>query len=55
VLVHLQMAYRQCPEDFGFRRNPREMVTTLVRRARPSFAPEVREFAHTVGLLARLP
>jgi hypothetical protein len=51
VLVHLRMAYRQCPQDFQYKRTVRGMVSTLVRRARPSHAPEVREFAATIGLL----
>lgn len=51
VLVHLQMVYRQCPEEFQYRRPARHLVETLVRRARPTFAAEVREFAARVGVL----
>lgn len=51
VLVHLQMAQRQCPQDFDYKRTTRNMVSTLVRRARPSYAAEVREFAASVGML----
>ena len=43
VLVHLQMVYRQCPEEFQYRRPARHLVETLVRRARPTFAAEVRD------------
>jgi hypothetical protein len=53
VLVHLQMAHKQCPEDFRYKHAARTMVNTLVRRARPSYAPEVRAFATTAGLLDR--
>jgi hypothetical protein len=53
VLVHLQMAHKQCPEDFRYKHAARTMVHTLVRRARPSYAPEVRAFATTAGLLDR--
>jgi hypothetical protein len=51
VLVHLKMAHRECPQDFQYKRTVRSMVSTLVRRARPSYAPEVRQFAASVGLL----
>jgi hypothetical protein len=51
VLVHLQMAYRQCPQDFQYKRTTQNLVSTLVRRARPSYAAEVREFAARVGML----
>lgn len=51
VLVHLQMVYRQCPEEFQYRQPARHLVDTLLRRARPSFATEVREFAARVGVL----
>lgn len=50
VLVHLQAAYRQCPEEFRYHRPARYLVETLVRRARPTFAGEVREFAACVGV-----
>lgn len=53
VLVHLQMAYRQCPQDFEYKRTTQDLVRTLVRRARPSYAAEVREFAARVGMLDR--
>lgn len=51
VFVHLQMAHRICPQDFQHKRLPRSMVTTLLRRAKPSYASEVRQFADTIGLL----
>jgi transcriptional regulator with XRE-family HTH domain len=51
VFVHLQQAERLCPQDFQYKRNVRELVTSLVRRAKPSYAAEVREFAARVGML----
>lgn len=52
VFVHLKMAKRLCPQDFQHKREVRSMVSTLVKRAKPSYAPEVREFAGRIGLLA---
>jgi hypothetical protein len=51
VFVHLKMAERLCAEDFLHKRTMRNMVTTLVKRAKPSYASEVREFAGRIGLL----
>lgn len=51
VFVHLKMAAEICPQDFLYTRNARSMVTTLVKRAKPSYASEVREFAGRIGLL----
>jgi len=51
VFVHLRMAERLCPQDFQHDRGVRSMVSTLVKRAKPSYATEVREFAARVGLL----
>ncbi|MGH3696686.1 MAG: helix-turn-helix domain-containing protein [Pseudonocardiaceae bacterium] len=51
VFVHLKMAQRICPEDFLHKKMPRSMTATLLRRAKPSYASEVREFASTIGLL----
>ena len=51
VFVHLKMAEALCPEDFQHRQEVRSMVNTLVKRAKPSYASEVREFAGRVGLL----
>jgi hypothetical protein len=51
VFVHLKMAERLCPEDFQHRQDVRSMVSTLVKRAKPSYAQEVREFAERIGLL----
>ncbi|MGH3974568.1 MAG: helix-turn-helix domain-containing protein [Pseudonocardiaceae bacterium] len=51
VFVHLKMAERLCPQDFLHKGDARSMVTTLVKRAKPSYASEVREFAGRIGLL----
>jgi len=51
VFVHLAKAERLCPEDFQHRQDVRSMVRTLVKRAKPSYAGEVREFAGRIGLL----
>ena len=51
VFVHLKMAEHLCPQDFQHKRHVRSMVSTLVRRAKPSYASEVRQFASRIGLL----
>lgn len=51
VFVHLKMAERICPQDFQHTRVVRNMVSTLIKRAKPSYAGEVREFAGRIGLL----
>ncbi|MGH3975755.1 MAG: helix-turn-helix domain-containing protein [Pseudonocardiaceae bacterium] len=51
VFVHLKMAEALCPEDFQHRQELRSMARTLLRRAKPSYASEVREFAGRIGLL----
>ncbi|MGH3719427.1 MAG: helix-turn-helix domain-containing protein [Pseudonocardiaceae bacterium] len=53
VFVHLKMAERLCPQDFQHNNywGARSMVSTLVKRAKPSYAGEVREFAGRIGLL----
>ncbi len=51
VFVHLKMAEKLCPEDFRRKKMVREMVATLLRRAKSSYASEVREFASRIGLM----
>lgn len=51
VFVHLKMAEELCPEDFHHRQDVRNMVRTLLKRAKPSYASGVRAFAGRVGLL----
>jgi hypothetical protein len=51
VFVHLKMDERLFLQDFLHTRGVRSMVTTLVKRAKPSYAPEGREFATRIDLL----
>ena len=51
VFVHLLKAERICPEDLQRSYIARALVTTLLKRAKPSYAAEVREFAGRIGLL----
>ncbi len=51
VFVHLKMIERVCPQEFQHNQVVRGMATTLVKRAEPSYAGEVREFAGRIGLL----
>ncbi|MET8161499.1 helix-turn-helix transcriptional regulator [Sphaerisporangium sp. NPDC005289] len=44
-LVYLLRIERECPEELDYKRLLREMVRALARRARPSWAPEVRYLA----------
>lgn len=51
VFVHLKMAEKFRPQDFRYKQDVRGMVSALVRRVKPSYASEVREFAGRIGLL----
>lgn len=51
VFVHLLKAERLCPEDLQRSYIARNLVNTLVKRAKPSYAAEVRELAARIGLL----
>ncbi len=51
VFVHLLKAERLCPEDLQRSHMACSLVTTLVKRAKPSYAAEVRELAGRIGLL----
>ncbi|MEV0824481.1 helix-turn-helix domain-containing protein [Nonomuraea rubra] len=44
-LLHLLRIERECPEELDHKLLLREMVRSLARRARPSWAPEVRYLA----------
>ncbi|MEO3873569.1 helix-turn-helix transcriptional regulator [Nonomuraea sp. B12E4] len=44
-LLHLLRIERECPEELDHKLLLREMVRSLARRARPSWAPEVRQLA----------
>lgn len=50
VLLHLQRAEQEAPEDIRFRVLSRDMVRGLLRRARPSYLPEVRALAARMSL-----
>jgi transcriptional regulator with XRE-family HTH domain len=51
VMIHLHMAEKIRPQAFLYRREPRQMVSALLRRAKPTYASEVRGFAGRIGLL----
>lgn len=51
-LLHLLRIERECPEELDHKLLLREMVRSLARRARPSWAPEVRYLAERHGILS---
>lgn len=51
VLVHLIDAERTAPEDMRYNLLARDLVRGLVRRARPTYAPQVRALARRIGLV----
>jgi hypothetical protein len=52
ILLTLLRLEREAPEDVRYRSGARDLIRGLLNRARPTFAPEVRELANRVGLLA---
>ncbi|MFF4417140.1 helix-turn-helix domain-containing protein [Streptosporangium sp. NPDC001559] len=50
-LVHLLRIERECPEELDHKRLLRDMVRSLARRARSSWAPEVRYLAERHKIL----
>jgi hypothetical protein len=40
------------PEDMRYNNLARELVQGLLKRARPTYAPQVRALAERIGLLA---
>ncbi|MGP3911710.1 helix-turn-helix domain-containing protein [Nonomuraea sp. 10N515B] len=50
-LLHLLRIERESPEELDHKLLLREMVRSLARRARPSWAPEVRHLAERHGIL----
>ncbi|MFF5246109.1 helix-turn-helix domain-containing protein [Streptosporangium sp. NPDC000095] len=50
-LVHLLRIERECPEELDQKRLLREMVSSLARRAKPSWAPEARHLAERHKIL----
>jgi hypothetical protein len=52
VFLHLLNAESSGPEDMRYNNLARELVHGLLRRARPTYAPQVRALAERIGLLA---
>ncbi|MCP2337948.1 helix-turn-helix domain-containing protein [Actinomadura rupiterrae] len=52
VLLHLLEVERAAPEDMCHNPLVRDLVQGLLRRARPTLAPQVRQMADRVGLFA---
>ena len=52
VLLHLMSAEASGPEDMRYNNLARELVQGLLKRARPTYAPQVRALAERIGLLA---
>jgi len=52
VLLHLMNAEASGPEDMRYNNLARELVQGLLRRARPTYAPQVRALAARTGILA---
>ena len=52
VFLHLMNAESSGPEDMRYNNLARELVHGLLRRARPTYAPQVRALAERIGLLA---
>jgi DNA-binding XRE family transcriptional regulator len=50
VLLHLVSAETAGPEDLRYNLLARDLVRGLLKRARPSFAPQVRTLAERIGL-----
>jgi len=51
VLLHLLSAEATGPEDMRYNNLARELVQGLLKRARPTYAPQVRSLAERIGLL----
>ena len=52
VFLHLISAEDSGPEDMRYNNLARELVQGLLKRARPTYAPQVRALAERIGLLA---
>jgi len=52
VFLHLIDAEASGPEDMRYNQLARELVQGLLKRARPTYAPQVRALADRIGLLA---
>ncbi|MFI9554821.1 helix-turn-helix domain-containing protein [Nonomuraea endophytica] len=51
VILHLMNAEASGPEDLRYNTLARDLVRSLLKRARPTFQPQVRALARRVGLL----
>lgn len=52
VLLHLMSAEATGPEDMRYNLLARDLVRGLLKRARPSMAPQVRALVDRIGLVA---
>ncbi|WP_203596193.1 hypothetical protein [Actinomadura bangladeshensis] len=52
VLLHLMSAEASGPEDLRYNLLARDLVRGLLKRARPSMAPQVRALAKRIGLVS---
>lgn len=52
VLLHLMSAEASGPEDMRYNQLARDLVHGLLKRARPTFAPQVRALAERISLLS---
>jgi hypothetical protein len=52
VLLHLLNAESTGPEDLRYNSLARDLVHGLLKRARPTYAPQVRALAERIDLLA---
>jgi transcriptional regulator with XRE-family HTH domain len=55
VFLHLVNAESSGPEDMRYNTLARDLVQGLLKRARPTYAPQVRALAQRIDLLAELP
>jgi hypothetical protein len=55
VLLYLQSAEQESPEDLRYSLLARDLVHGLLRRARPSLAPKVRDLAERIELVSYRP
>jgi hypothetical protein len=52
VFLHLVSAEASGPEDMRYNTLARDLVHGLLKRARPTYAPQVRQLARRIDLLA---
>lgn len=51
VILHLMNAEASGPEDMRYNTLARDLVRSLLKRARPTFQPQVQSIARRIGLL----